>query len=55
MVTEFKFTVVHFARPGPLKRKTWKIGTWPPDHRAAGPSMAAGPLVLRAAGDRQKT
>ena len=48
MVTEFKLTVVHFARPNPMQicacawiyrwtKKLWKIKTGPPGLRAAGP------------------
>ena len=47
MVTEFKLTVFHFARPKrmrvdlPLDKKTVENQDWatgPPGHRAAGPS-----------------
>ena len=54
MVTEFKLTVVHFARPNdadlcmredlPLDQSCGKSGL---GHRAAGPSRAAGLLLAK--------
>ena len=55
-LTEFKLTIVHFARPNPMQicacagiyrwtRKLWKIRTGPPGHRglwAAGRWAVAG-------------
>ena len=63
MVTEFKITVVHFARPNPMQivhargfpagQKTVENQDWatgPPGHRgpwAAGPPRAAGLLLAK--------
>ena len=56
MVTEFKITVVNFARPNQMQicacawiyrwtKKFWKIRTGPPGRR--GPSRAAGLLLAK--------
>ena len=60
MVTEFKLTVIHFARPNPIQicgcawiyprtKKLWKIRTEPPGLQAAGQPgrWASGPRGRR--------